>query len=106
MSLFSDGQCCGVALWMEYRLGLSKSLSTGLISSPVIGQKLKWHVNSRQGVQLFRKPIAVSASTFVSSDSTVSGSPNSSAPLNNKLKFRIVFKPKTGDFEFNFDIIS
>lgn len=87
----SSGTCNGVALWMDYGLGKSSTISTGLLSPPVDGQELRWYPFSRQGVHFFKHPQTIDIND----------------PKQHwKLKHRVSFRPKTGEIDIQFLVAS
>ena len=84
---FSPGKCNGIAVWMDFHLDEENSISTGLTSPAKPGEKLNWDFYSRQGVHLFKEPIAINAGK--NSDT---------------LSYKIKFDPKTGEFDFAFNV--
>ncbi|XP_014662743.1 PREDICTED: protein arginine N-methyltransferase 7-like [Priapulus caudatus] len=60
-----DGCCNGVALWMEYQLDDSTSISTGLTQPPTAGNLCVWDRYSQQAVHLLPIPQQVSKSSRV-----------------------------------------
>ncbi|KAI0213029.1 Protein arginine N-methyltransferase 7 [Lamellibrachia satsuma] len=83
-SLWDSGTLNGVAIWMEFNLDKKTTISKGLLSPPSAGKQLKWYMHARQGVFLFQQPHKVNLDDKC------------------KLKYRLVFKPKTGEFEVDF----
>ncbi len=74
---------------MDYYLDRKLTVTTGLTSPPHPSQNLQWEVNHRQGVHLFRLPVKI---TEVGQGA--------------RLKYRVLFRPSTGDFDFDFAIVS
>jgi hypothetical protein len=73
---------------MEYRLDLDNVVTSGLLSAPVDGQTLQWDPHTRQAVHLL--------------PSLVDVDPTSGTSWN--LRHRVVFKPRSGDFDFEFSL--
>lgn len=88
---YSSGICNGVALWVDYGLGKSSTISTGLLSPPVDGQELSWYPFSRQGVHFFKRPQTIDVND---------------AKQHWKLKHRVSFRPKTGEIDVQFLVAS
>ncbi|ESO03732.1 hypothetical protein HELRODRAFT_100002 [Helobdella robusta] len=98
VEFISSGTCSGIAVWYSINTALNDQtdetdfandnvLIGGLLSPPQPGQTLNWDPYSRQGVHFFKIPQVVDDGKF-------------------RLKFKTVFQPKTGEFEFKFSVIS
>ena len=87
--IYSQGRCNGVALWMEYRLNHDHVVSSGLLSDPIDGCKLQWDPHTRQGVHLFPSPTDIDPASETSWT----------------LRHHVMFKPRSGDFDFEFTLI-
>lgn len=85
----SPGTCNGVAIWMDYFLDKKTIVTTGLTATPQPDQNLQWEVNHRQGVHLFRTPVHISE-----------------VGTGARLKYRVRFRPSSGEFDFDFSIVS
>lgn len=86
---FSCGNCNAVAVWIDYHLDSTNVIHTGLLSNPEIGKNLDWDPYTRQAVHLFKNPIKIDDVE------------------NNRwrIKYKVVLKPSTGEFDFNFTIV-
>jgi len=84
----NPGTCNGVAIWMEYHHDNKTVFTTGLMSPPKSGQNLEWENNMRQGVYLFKNPVSI----------------NPKDAMVPKLRYKVTFKPSTGEFDFAFAI--
>jgi len=71
----------GVALWMEWSLDEETVVSGGPLEEVVVGQKVLWDMDSKQGVHLVKNPSICS-----------------------KLRYSIDFVPSEGDLSFKFEI--
>ena len=74
---------------MDYFLDKKVIVTTGLTATPHPDQNLQWEVNNRQGVHLFRTPVNI---TEVGNGA--------------RLKYRVRFTPSSGEFDFDFSIVS
>lgn len=88
---FSSGTCNGVAVWMDYSLDNSRTISTGLMSPPVEGEELRWYPFSKQGVHFFKQPEVVDITN---------------EQRHWKLRHKVTFRPKTGEIELQFVVTS
>ncbi|ELT87312.1 hypothetical protein CAPTEDRAFT_168548 [Capitella teleta] len=88
MDFSNDGKLRGVAVWMDYHLDPTTSISTGLLEAPQSKRPLSWDRHSRQGVHLFPRPKSVAADG------------------KNKLHYKFTFKPKSGDMTFAFSLVN
>ncbi len=84
---FRSGTCNGVAVWMEFYYGNKTVITTGLVAAPKINENLKWDENHRQGVHLPKEPVTVDLEKGMT-----------------KLRYKVTFKPHTGDFDFAFAV--
>ena len=75
----------GVALWMEWSLdeGGDNVLSGGPVTKPIVGNKVDWDMDSKQGVSFFQKYKNCT-----------------------KLQYHVEFVPSEGDFTFKFKQLS
>lgn len=87
----SSGTCNGVAVWMDYSLDNSRTISTGLMSPPVEGKELRWYPFSKQGVHFFKQPEIVDLTD---------------EQRRWKLRHKVTFRPKTGEIELQFVVTS
>jgi len=71
----------GVALWMEWSLDQETVVSGGPSENVVVGQRVVWDMDSKQGVHLVKNPGVCS-----------------------KLRYQVDFIPREGDLSFRFDI--
>lgn len=62
VELTSEGECNGVAMWMESRLNTAETITSGLLSAATPGQPLHWDRHSRQAVHLLSTPVIVEPS--------------------------------------------
>ena len=74
---------------MDYHLDRSNTVTMGLVQPPAIGDKLQWDTHTRQAVHLFKNPVTVA----------------NGQSQNWRLKHKVIFRPKTGELDFKFDII-
>ena len=81
--------CSGVAIWMDYFLDKKTVVTTGLAAPPQPDQNLQWEVNHRQGVHLFRTPVNIAE-----------------VGKGARLKYRVRFTPSSGEFDFDFSVVS
>ena len=92
---FSRGWVHGVVVWMDFHLNKELTISTGLVSPPPPPRqsqcKLQWDPYTKQAVHLLRTPIKVD---------------NSKEGQKWRLRYKIVFRPSSGDFEFEFQVIN
>lgn len=84
----SPGMCNGVAIWMDFYTDPKNLISTGLLAPPKPGNTLVWEKNQRQGVYLFKHPAKII--------NVGSGA---------RLKYKVTFRPNSGEFEFKFSAI-
>ena len=89
--VFSCGWVHAVVVWIDFNLSKDVKISTGLISPPKDNTALEWDPHTKQAVHLLRTPIKV--------DTTKEGAKW-------RLKYKAVFRPSFGDFEFDFDVIN
>ena len=87
---FSSGRVTGVAVWMDYHLDTTTTITSGLLSPPQAGHTLSWDPHTRQGVHLFPRPRAISQE----------------GDAKWKLHYKFVFKPRTGDMHFDFSLVT
>ena len=78
-----------MAIWMDYFLDKKIVVTTGLTAVAQPEKNLEWEVNHRQGVHLFKSPVNI-------------------AEVGNgaRLKYRVRFTPASGEFDFDFSIVS
>jgi len=74
---------------MDFHLDNTNTIATGLVKPPMIGQNLQWDIHTKQAVHLFKKPIRI----------------EEGESQNWRLKHRVVFKPKSGELDFKFELI-
>ena len=86
----SEGECNGVAMWMDCRLNTSHSVTSGLLSAPTPGQPLHWDKHSRQAVHLLSTPVTVEASEHGQRWT---------------LRYRTVFQPESGDVDVQLTVV-
>ncbi|KAK2140166.1 hypothetical protein LSH36_1457g00024 [Paralvinella palmiformis] len=89
LPLCTSGTCNGVAVWMDFHLDNTNTIATGLVKPPMIGQNLQWDIHTKQAVHLFKKPIRI----------------EEGESQNWRLKHRVVFKPKSGELDFKFELV-
>lgn len=82
----SPGRCNGIALWMDYMLDDITQLTSGLVAPPTAGQNLQWDMHTRQGVHILPLPVPVQ--------------------IGSKLKYKLIFTPSNGDFDFQFSVLT
>ena len=80
----------GIAVWLEYHLDTSVVHTSGLTHSPHVNLPLQWYPHARQAVHLFPKHFEISQDTCSKT----------------RIKYKVVFKPSTGEFDFDFKIES
>ena len=85
--LSSDGKCNGVALWMNYTINKQTTITGGPIEPIKSGEYIKWDMDSRQGVHLFKEQHDVGASIS-----------------NKKFKYKIQFLPQSCQIDFKFGV--
>ena len=81
-----SGSLNGIAVWMDYHLDSTVTHSNGLTQTPHVSMPLQWYPHTRQAVHLFPRP------TQIPQDSDKKW----------KIKYKVVFKPNSGEFEFDF----
>ena len=80
-----------VVVWMDFNLSKDLTIGTGLTAPPKDSQHLQWDPYTKQAVHLLRTPIKV--------DNTKEGQKW-------RLRYKTVFRPSTGDFEFEFHVFN
>jgi len=70
----------GVALWMEWSLDEDTVVSGGPVKKVLVGQKVDWDMDSKQGVHLVKNPVSCS-----------------------RMQYKIDFIPNEGDLSFKFE---
>eukprot|EP00057_Strongylocentrotus_purpuratus_P017614 XP_011672088.1 PREDICTED: protein arginine N-methyltransferase 7 [Strongylocentrotus purpuratus] len=82
----SRGTCHGIALWMEYDLDETTTISTGL-QEDITGSgdgRLVWDMHSKQGVHFIKS--------------------NPEVKEDESLNFEVTFNPSSGNLHFNFEV--
>ena len=73
---------------MDFYVDSKTIVTTGLLEFPKPNKPLKWEHNQRQGVYLFKHPAKIV--------NIGSGA---------RLKYRVTFRPNSGEFEFKFSAV-
>ena len=85
--MFRHGKVNGIAVWLDYHLDSFVVHSSGLTQSPHVNLPLQWYPHARQAVHLFPQHIQIPQDNRKS-----------------RIQYKVVFKPTTGEFEFDFQI--
>lgn len=86
-SIYSNGSCNGVAIWVDWQLDLDLSVSCGPIEEVTPGKRMSWDPYTRQGVHLFHKISDVMKGR-------------------NVLSWSFTFVPQHGEVDFDFRILT
>ena len=73
---------------MDFYTDPKNVISTGLLAPPKAGHTLEWERNQRQGVYLFKHPAKIV-----------------NVGAGARLKYKVTFRPNSGEFEFKFSAI-
>lgn len=80
------GSLNGVAMWIDWQLDETASVSSGPTMPPTLGQNIKWDIHSKQAVYFIKEPMLVGGS----------------GSCTHSLKYRAKVLPDTYDFSFLF----
>nr|CAG4640705.1 EOG090X02VY [Eulimnadia texana] len=81
-SLAFDGNCNGIAIWIDWNLHKDTTVSTGPVETIVPGKLVEWDIHSKQGVYLLKNPQNVQSGQ--------------------QLRYEVCFSPESGNFKFEF----